>query len=332
MNACCCRILLALTAWSLSGIAQAENIYVLSGSVLLRVDSAQPAVIKASLNLTGLLAGESMLALDIRPQTGQLYGLGSTSRLYAINGNTGIATAVGSGSFVPALNGGSFGFDFDPATDQIRVVSDLGQNMRLNPVTGAVAVIDAPLHDSMTPSIGATGAAYTNNHPGAASTTLYVIDPFTDILYRVGSIGGTPQSPNDGLLTAVGPLNFDAGGPLGFDVSATGTAYAAFKSNGIPALFSIDLATGSATMLSSLPPGFSTISAIAVGDSANCSFDVDGNAVIDPLTDGLLILRAMFGLTGSAVTAGTIGTGATRPTWAQLQPFMNGSCGASFLP
>jgi hypothetical protein len=38
----------------------------------------------------------------------------------------------------------------------------------------------------------------------------------------------------------------------------------------------------------------------------------------------------MFGLTGTAVTNGAVGGGATRSTWAQLQPYLNGSCGASF--
>lgn len=46
--------------------------------------------------------------------------------------------------------------------------------------------------------------------------------------------------------------------------------------------------------------------------SAQCNFDVDGNGQVDALTDGLLILRAAFGLTGPALTQGAIGTGATR--------------------
>jgi hypothetical protein len=40
--------------------------------------------------------------------------------------------------------------------------------------------------------------------------------------------------------------------------------------------------------------------------------DVDGNGVADPLTDGVLILRFLFGFTGSALTDGALGSGATR--------------------
>ncbi|MGK0292863.1 MAG: reprolysin-like metallopeptidase [Pseudomonadales bacterium] len=41
------------------------------------------------------------------------------------------------------------------------------------------------------------------------------------------------------------------------------------------------------------------------------SLDIDGNEVYDALTDGLLLLRGMFGLDGSALVSGTIGDNAT---------------------
>lgn len=41
-------------------------------------------------------------------------------------------------------------------------------------------------------------------------------------------------------------------------------------------------------------------------------FDVDGNGRIDGLTDGLILIRYMFGIRGAALTSGAIGVGATR--------------------
>jgi hypothetical protein len=61
-----------------------------------------------------------------------------------------------------------------------------------------------------------------------------------------------------------------------------------------------------------------------------CSLDVDGNGAEDALTDGMLIVRALFGLTGTAVTDGAVGAGAARATWAQIQPYFNGNCGTHF--
>ncbi len=66
---------------------------------------------------------------------------------------------------------------------------------------------------------------------------------------------------------------------------------------------------------------------------SGCTLDVDGNGAQDALTDGLLIIRALFGLTGTAVTSGAIGSGSPmRTTWAQIQPYLNGKCGANFAP
>ena len=63
-----------------------------------------------------------------------------------------------------------------------------------------------------------------------------------------------------------------------------------------------------------------------------CDLDVDGNGTIDALTDGLMVVRAMLGLTGTAVTSGALGGSPIRTTWAQIQPFLNNNCGTNFAP
>jgi hypothetical protein len=60
--------------------------------------------------------------------------------------------------------------------------------------------------------------------------------------------------------------------------------------------------------------------------------DVDGNGVVDALTDGVMTIRAMRGLTGTSVTNGALGANATRATWAQIRAFMNANCGTNFGP
>ena len=42
--------------------------------------------------------------------------------------------------------------------------------------------------------------------------------------------------------------------------------------------------------------------------------DVDGNSNVDPLTDGLLVVRYLFELRGSTLILGVIATDATRRT------------------
>lgn len=64
-----------------------------------------------------------------------------------------------------------------------------------------------------------------------------------------------------------------------------------------------------------------------------CSLDVDGSGgAPDALTDGLILIRAMFGLTGTSVHNNALGVGATRNSWPLIRGFLNGSCGANFLP
>ena len=60
------------------------------------------------------------------------------------------------------------------------------------------------------------------------------------------------------------------------------------------------------------------------------ALDIDGNGTTDALTDGLIIIRAMFGLTGTAVTNGAVAAGASRATWADIRGYLNTSCGANF--
>jgi uncharacterized protein DUF4394/Calx-beta domain-containing protein len=146
--------------------------------------------------------------LDVRPQTGQLYALGSTSRLYRIDPADGEATQVGSGVFAPLLSGADFGFDFSPVADRARVVSDLKQNLRVNPATAAVTT-DALLNPG-TPVVTASG--YTNSFPGAAATTLYGIDTgATPQLVRQGGVDGSP-SPDTGTVTPIPGLGLLAVG------------------------------------------------------------------------------------------------------------------------
>jgi len=205
---------------------------------LVFFDSNAPVAVAAYVSITGLQPGEQVLAVDFRPLTGQIYALGSASHLYTIDPVTGAATPVGSGSFTPSLSGVEFGFDFDPTTDRLRIVSSNGQNLRLDPNTGAVVAVDAPLvfaagesEAGMTPDI--TGAAYTNNFRTATTATLYAIDWRRGQLQRIGSSNGSPVSPNSGQVFTVGTLGtgFQITEMVGFDIAANGgTAYAALRS------------------------------------------------------------------------------------------------------
>jgi hypothetical protein len=203
---------------------------------LVTFDSANPTVVSAALAVTGLAAGDELVAIDRRPATGQLYAMGKESRLYTIDESTGAATQVGSGQFAPSLAGSSWGFDFDPVADRIRTSPNLsGQNLRIDPTSGE-AIAESPyVYDAADPHAGAApnlvALAYANNVPGASETTLFGYDYQQDTLLRIGSPGGAPAPASSGATFTIGASGLSAGTSInvGMDVGPDGTGWALMR-------------------------------------------------------------------------------------------------------
>jgi hypothetical protein len=238
-----------LAAELLAGIAENGRL------VLFSSDS--PSDVKV-IQVTGLPSGESILGIDLRPATGEVYALGSSSRLFKLDPTTGHVTAVGAGPFSPALSGTSFGFDFNPTVDRIRIVSNTGQDLRAHPDTGAIVAIDGTLAyapgdvaEGVAPRVAGAGYINSDNDP-ATGTVLYDIDTGLDTLVM-------QNPPNAGTLVTIGWLGIDVDSVGGFDVAvSTGTAYAALVESGQPgnsaraSLYAVNLATGVATSLGAI--------------------------------------------------------------------------------
>src|SRR3954447_2627763 len=203
----------------LAPAAGAVPLVLTNGTNLVQVDTNSLPTPSAPVAVTGLQPGEKLVGIHQRPSTGQLYGVGDTSRVYVIDPTTAAASAVAS-PFTPVLAGTSFGTDFNPVVDLMRQVSNDEQNLRLNPISGAVASIDT----NLSPAADMVAAAYTNNVAGATTTTLYDLDYFSNKLWHQGGVDGMP-SPNGGTLTEVGPtgitFQFES---VGFDIGADGVA------------------------------------------------------------------------------------------------------------
>jgi hypothetical protein len=242
-----------LTSVALIGLgaapATADIAYgITTGHLVFTFDTSAPTVEISHrvINLQKLQPGESELAMDLRPSTGQIYFLGSSSRLYVFDPSDGIPRALSAAPFTPALSGTSFALDVDPTTDTIRVISDTGQNLRLDPETGMVIAVDTPLNPGA-PHV--VGAAYANNHAGSSSTALYVIDSNSDQLL-------VSSAPNGGTLVPVGPLGVDTTDDVGFDITANdGVGFATLTTGGVSRLYTINLSTGAATLVQSVISG-----------------------------------------------------------------------------
>lgn len=242
----------------------------------------------ATVTINGLASGESIMAIDFRPATGELYGISNSSRLYIINLTTGSTRMVGTEPLTPLLDGDIAGFDFNPTVDRIRIVTNKGQNLRVNPETAVVAATDGSINGVPNASINAV--AYTNSFAGATATSLFDIDISTQKLYK-------QSPPNDGKLVEVGSLNVTVQGEGGFDISPdNAVALAALNVDGKASLFSIDTATGSATKLGEFT-GSGMVKAIAIPTNpiAYAVDEMNNFLIIDPVNMSIPVSKPITG-------------------------------------
>jgi hypothetical protein len=170
----------AIAALALPAAASAETLYVIDNAVpplLATIDSATPTTVNNIGPVTGMAATEQILAMDFRPADGQLYGVTNLERLYRINAANGAATMISQTPFTPTFPDDTAGADFDPVHDVLRVTMTNDVNVQISPVTGQVINQDANLTnnppDAASDNPTMAGLAFTNNFPGATSSTLY---------------------------------------------------------------------------------------------------------------------------------------------------------------
>jgi hypothetical protein len=206
--------LAALLALAAPAVAQARDMYATdTRGNLLRFDSRFPGVISDRVAITGLTPGASLVGIDFRPSTGQLVGVGSDSVVYVIDQDSGRALAIGP-PFSPGLSGNAFGVEVNPVLDQLRVVSDTGQNARISLLNGA-HVPGSPL-TPLNPgaphvvAIGYGSSALTLVRPTA--TTLVDIDSAADQVL-------VQDPPDSGTLRDGKALGIDIGDAVGLDVA-----------------------------------------------------------------------------------------------------------------
>lgn len=266
-------LLLMLNVFS----ANAQQLVALTSSnELIQIASAElPGTTSAPVPITGIASGQTIVGIDYRPNTGELYALGynstmttSNSQLYILNANTGMATMIGS---VSSLNLGSGGiaFDFNPTVDRIRIIGENGQNYRLHPITGAVVATDGNLayaaidvNFSTVPAVAA--CAYTNSYIGSEVTTLFDYDKNLNIL-------ASQIPPNAGTLNTIGSsgINATGGSNIGMDIyfhpiTKKNIAYVNATVAGMNNLYSLNTATGMVSLIGSIGNGLTNIREIAV--------------------------------------------------------------------
>jgi hypothetical protein len=269
------------------------------GTALVRFNTATTGTVTTQA-LDPPAAGETLVAIDFRPQTGQLYALGinataNTGTLYLVDPQTGALTIVGSANQIALVDSGGnpidfpdpttvgYGMDFNPTVDRIRITTDSGLNFRIRPDTGAP--VDG---DTLTPGTnpdpaingggvsGVSAVAYTNSYAGAAATTLYTLDATTNSLHIQNPANNGTQTAPLAITLGGNPLDFTTVNgfdiPAGVSVAAsntpaTGFGYADLTVGGTTGLYKIDLATGAATFLGAIGAGATPLAGLALANA-----------------------------------------------------------------
>jgi hypothetical protein len=325
----------ATQAATSAAVTPTLSAYLLSNNSLIALNEALVSKPVAPRPITAATPLDPIVAIDMRPQTGGLYGLSYNAasgvvQLLHISPISGLAVPVGTtGSFVDGAGNPvrigvdattQFGMDFNPTVDRLRIVTSNGQNFRINPNTGAF--IDGNLGGpagsvtGVNPDGSVNGAtttvdatAYTNNEPNVTITTQYTLDATTDQLL-------IQSPPNSGTQTAAPPITLN-GNPLdftsvtGFDIPpgvnavnsnqpATGNGYATLTVGGTAGLYRIDLATGAATLVGGLS---GPIQGLALWTP------IPAGLVLDPGTSALVRFRldSLGTVTTTTLTGVTVG-------------------------
>jgi Domain of unknown function (DUF4394) len=228
---------------------------------LVTFRSGSPSRVTTVGRIFGLKSDRSLVGIDYRVQDGKLYGVGDRGGVYTIS--TRNASVVKVSQLTVALDGQSFGVDFNPAANRLRVISNTGQNLRHNiddpagmPAAGTTATDTTLTYPPATgAATGVTGAGYTNNDlSSGTATTLFDLDTNLDQT--------AVQSPaNAGTLAPTGKLLVDSDSSAGFDVytglrdgtAVSNTGFATLKVNGRYGLYQIGLLAGGAKFAGAFP-------------------------------------------------------------------------------
>ncbi|HEU4931534.1 MAG TPA: DUF4394 domain-containing protein [Pyrinomonadaceae bacterium] len=230
---------------------QSDNLEVVgltSDQRLICFDEKRPEDSTTIGRIFGLVTDSNLVGIDFRPANGVLYALGNAGGIYTLSLDTAEATLRS--RLNVALAGSFFGVDFNPTVDRLRIISDLGQNLRANVENGATTPDDPINYTSGTPTIGVTAVAYTNNDsdPNTA-TTLFDIDSTLDQV-------AIQAPPNAGTLNPTGKLNVNTTADVGFDIysfvrngsTVDVRGLATLVTGGQAGLYQISLFTGKATL------------------------------------------------------------------------------------
>jgi hypothetical protein len=289
---------LALVVAGLVGAAdkaEAITAYALTATnQLVRFDTEAPDNVDPAIAITGLQPGESIVAIHFDDRSSLIYGIGSTGRLYVLNGVTGRARQVGAGTFAVPLTGTAFGFTGTTVPNRARIVSNSGLHLLIDLTTAAVLAEPAlPFAPN-----GIAGAA------SVEGDILLVPDTVNDVMEAVDT--------SDNSTLGSMPFGQDLSSPLGWDMDTdTIIGVMVYRDGGVTTLALYD------------PNGGTLVDPEPLGDG---SLSILGLTLIDT-TETVWMLSDNIGSTSTLIRINSRDVALGGPQ--HIYPVMGSLCGCS---
>lgn len=186
------------------------------------------------------------------------------------------------------------------------MLNPLGVTKAFAPATvtaGATTTLTITLANSN--AVALNGVAFSNTYP---ALVLNAAAP-NAVISGAGCSGTLTATGGGGSLT-LGAGIIPASGTCTYSVTVTSNTLGIYTD-----------ASGSVTTPIAL--NSAAVSATLTVTTAQCFLDLDGDGIVDPATDGLILYRTMAGLSGPPAVAGGVGTSPSRSTWNAIRPYIN---------
>lgn len=208
------------------------------GKMIVWMDTEQKKV-TGSATIDG---GNGVMAIDVRPSDGKLYGLTTDGTILTIDPKTG-KTEKKSQLSEKLPSDVVVSVDFNPVADRMRIICSNGASFRVNvddgkaTVDGTLKYAETDANKGKTPNVRA--ASYSNSFAGTKETALYDIDVASGMLVK-------QAPPNDGILSGIGKIGVPLDGPIAFDIWSDGKGGNVGWLLAGGKLHTVDLTTGAA--------------------------------------------------------------------------------------
>ena len=186
------------------------------------------------------------------------------------------------------------------------VLNPLGVTKAFAPATvtlSATTTLTITLSNSN--AVALNGVAFTNTYPA-----LVVNAAAPNAVISGAGCSGTLTATSGGGSLALSAGVIPASATCTYSVTVTSNTIGIYTD-----------ASGSVTTPVAL--NSAAVSATLTVTTAQCFLDLDGDGIVDPATDGLILFRTMAGLSGSSAVVGAVGSSPTRSTWNAIRPYIN---------